>query len=74
MTVSSPASVGQCVGTVRPVAVYGLESLVRARTALEPRQREVFDLALNWPRRVVTDHENGAAGVVLPLLESSYFF
>lgn len=64
----------QYLPKVRPVAVYGLEALVRARNALHPRQREVFDVALNWPRRVVTDDESGAAGVVLPLLDDSFFF
>lgn len=58
---------------IRPVPIYGLESLVKMRHDWHPDQREAIDRSFNWMVRVVTDDETGAAGVILPRLDDSYF-
>lgn len=59
--------------TYRPVSLYGMSSIVRLLDGLEPKQRALFDKAFNWPVRVVVDGGEGAAGVILPLLDDDYF-
>jgi hypothetical protein len=58
----------------RPVSLYGMNGIVRLLDGLEAKQRQAFDRAFNWPVRVVVDDGDGAAGVILPLLEDEFFF
>lgn len=58
---------------VRPIAPYGLESLVRLLDEMPQAQNAAMQRHFNWPVRVVTDQEAGASGVILPLLADSYF-
>jgi serine/threonine protein kinase len=58
---------------IRPVSVFGLSQLVDLRHGWEPARRQQLDAAFNWPVRVVTDDGPGASGVLLPLLDPSYF-
>lgn len=58
---------------VRPVAPYGLQSLVRLLDQMPQTQRAALQRHFNWPVRVVTDREAGASGVILPLLTDSFF-
>ncbi len=57
----------------RPIPIFGLEALIKLREALHPDQRLAFDQQFNWTIRVVTDDESGAAGILLPRLDSTYF-
>jgi hypothetical protein len=59
--------------TIRPVSIFGLESLVKMRDDWHPDQRRAIDRAFNWLVRVVTDSDPGAAGVLLPQLDDSFF-
>lgn len=59
--------------SVRPVPAFGLEALVKIRDDWHPDQRRTIDRSFNWMVRVVTDGQNGAAGVILPRLHDSYF-
>ena len=58
---------------IRPIPAYGLSQLVRFYGGLDPAQRERFDRSFNWPVRVVLDGNDGAAGVILPLLPEPFF-
>ncbi len=58
---------------VRPVPVFGLESLVKMRDDWHPDQLKAIDRHFNWMVRVVTDEQQGAAGVILPRLDDSFF-
>lgn len=57
----------------RPISLYAMQQLVRHRAVLEPRVRAALDRSFTWPRRVVTDMGDGAAGVVLPRIPDRYF-
>lgn len=58
---------------VRPVPIFGLESLVKMRDEWHPDQRRAIDRSFNWMVRVVTDGSGGASGVILPRLNDSFF-
>lgn len=58
---------------VRPVPLYGMESIVRLRNSLAPEQRDQIDRSMVWPARAVVDNGYGAAGVVLPLIPAEFF-
>ena len=58
---------------VRPVSIFGLESLVKIREEWHPDQLKAIDRHFNWVVRVVTDEQQGAAGVILPRLDDSFF-
>lgn len=58
---------------VRPVPIFGLESLVKVRNSWHPDQLKAIERHFNWVVRVVTDDQQGAAGVILPRLDGSYF-
>jgi hypothetical protein len=58
---------------IRPVPIFGLESLVKMRDDWHPDQRKAIDRSFNWMVRVVTDDASGASGVILPRLDDSYF-
>jgi serine/threonine protein kinase len=57
----------------RPVPTFGLEALVKLRAGLHPDQRKAMDQQFNWMVRVVTDDQSGAAGILLPRLDPTYF-
>jgi DNA-binding helix-hairpin-helix protein with protein kinase domain len=57
----------------RPVALYAMQQLVRHRAAQDPRVRAALDRSFSWPRRVVIDGGEGAAGVVLPRIPDRFF-
>ena len=59
--------------THRPVSLYGMRALVKLIESLEPKRRDLFDRAFNWPERAVVDDGDGASGVVLPLIAEEYF-
>lgn len=58
---------------VRPVPVFGLEALVKLRDGLHPDQQKAMDQQFNWMLRVVVDDQPGAAGILLPRLDGTYF-
>lgn len=57
----------------RPVSLYAMQQLVRHRAAQEARVKSALDRAFNWPRRVVQDDGDGAAGVILPYIPKGFF-
>ncbi|MGQ0631644.1 MAG: hypothetical protein ACT4P1_11410 [Sporichthyaceae bacterium] len=59
--------------SIRPVPIFGLEALVKMREVLHADQVKALDRSFNWMVRVVTDSGSGAAGVILPRLDASYF-
>ena len=46
---------------------------MKIRGEWHPNQRRAIDNSFNWLVRVVTDSDSGAAGVILPRLDDSYF-
>jgi DNA-binding helix-hairpin-helix protein with protein kinase domain len=58
---------------VRPISAYAMEQLVRHRENQEPKVRSALDRGFNWPRRAVQDEQDGASGVILPLIQKDYF-
>lgn len=58
---------------VRPIAPYGLQSLVRLLEEMPRPQSVAMQRHFNWPVRVVNDQDPGASGVILPLLAETFF-
>ncbi len=56
-----------------PVPIFGMEAFIRLRESWEPKQQVAMDRSFNWMVRVVTDDKSGAAGILLPRLDASYF-